>query len=301
MPIPINMAYFTGGAKPLENVDISGISDTPEKKKRTRKTSSVNDIVVANVEPEVPLCQTNKPYQDTYAETNSMLRQTISQIDSVSSDIMHQIDDIKGSKTLKRKYDYLGNLVNTHATLINSKISAVREINHTITQCHDLEMKRSKEIMKVTTADKADTDKFIMDTYNAFISAPTSNNVQYAPPIASMVSGGNPMQSLAIPPVGITSNDQYDAGYANYMNNLTPEANMMILESNPNIKTVVRYNPETGNRIFDVVDMTTGQSIPNTPKPAPMFLEDTYIDTKTNIAKNNNLNTAYPVIITPGL
>lgn len=301
MAIPINMAYFTGGAKPLENVDTSSISEPSEKKKRTRKSSSVNDIVVANVEPEVPLCQTNKPYQDTYAETNAMLRQSINQIDGVSSDIMSQIDDIKGSKTLKRKYDYLGNLINTQATLINAKISAVREMNHTITECHDLEMKRSKEIMKINTAEKADTDKFIMDTYSAFISAPTANNVQYAPPTASMISSGNMMPSLAIPPVGITSSDQYDAGYSNYINNLTPEANMMILESNPNIKTVVRYNPETGNRIFDVVDMTTGQSIPNTPKPAAMFLEDTFIDIKTNIAKNNNLNTTYPVVITPGL
>lgn len=298
MSLPINFNYFTGNEK-----TIPGDTSEPEAptSKRKRKSTSSSDIVVANVEPEVPICQTNKPYQETYNETNGMLRQSIAQIDGISNDIITQISDIKNSKTLKRKYDYLGSLMQTEATLVNTKISAIREMNNTISHCHDLEMKRAKDIMKIDSANKVDDDRAIMDMYNAFISAPTgAQNIQYAPPIG-MMTANERMQSYAIPPVGVKSGESYDAGYSNYINNITPEQNMMILEGNPNVKTVVRYDPDTGKRCFDVVDMTTMQSIPNTPKPAPLFLQDATLDLAAGIAKNSNLNTVYPIVITPGL
>lgn len=298
MSLPINLAYFTGEAKTIPG-DTSEPDVTQHKR---RKKSNMNDVVVANPEPEVPIWQTNKPYQDTYSETNNMLRESISQIDGISNDIVNQISEIKNSKTLKRKYDYIGSLIQTEATLINTKISAIREINGTISRCHDLDMKRAKEIMKIDSANKVDDDKAIMDMYNAFISAPSgAQTVQYAPPVGNLTAGGSPLQSFAVPPIGIKPGDSYDAGFSNYITNITPEQNMMILENNPNIKTVVRYDPDSGKRCFDVVDLTTNQSIPNTPKPAQLILEDTTLDLAAGIAKNSNLNTVYPIVITPGL
>lgn len=296
----INYDYFTSGNKVIENVDTT----EPEKKKRTRKSSSnpITDIVVANPEPELPLCQTNRPYQDTYRDTSAMLSQAIVQVDSMTADVMEQLQAIKNNKTLKSKYGIFNGLVENGAALINTKISAIREINSSISKSHDFEMKRAKDIMKIDSADKADSDKVTMDMYKAFISAPpTLNGTQYAPPTSSLISAGSTYQSFALPPAGVTAADNYDAGFSQYINNMSPETNMMILESNPNIKTVVRYDPATGKRMFDVVDMQTGQSVPNTPKPSPMFLEDAVLDTKNGIAKNNNLNTAYPIVITPGL
>ena len=78
---------------------------------------------------------------------------------------------------------------------------------------------------------------------------------------------------------------------------MTPEVNRMILESNPNIKDVVVYDQATGNKYFDVIDMTTKQSVPNVPVRDQMFLEDCTIDTKNRIARNVNLNEIYPLII----
>ena len=45
------------------------------------------------------------------------------------------------------------------------------------------------------------------------------------------------------------------------------------------------------------MDMTTGESIPNVPRPDPMFLEDTIPYPNENVARNVNLDTSYPLII----
>ena len=71
----------------------------------------------------------------------------------------------------------------------------------------------------------------------------------------------------------------------------------MRMEGNPNIKTVLVLNAVTGERHFDVMDMTTGESIPNVPRPDPMFLEDTIPYPNENVARNVNLDTSYPLII----
>ena len=81
------------------------------------------------------------------------------------------------------------------------------------------------------------------------------------------------------------------------MSNLTPQQQTMFIEDNPNIQQVVVYNQETGARYFDVIDMTTGQSIPNAEKHDAMFLEDVTIDLKNKVARNINLGESYPLVI----
>ena len=225
-----------------------------------------------------------------------MLRQSIGQIDDISRDVTDQIKEIKDSKTIKGKYNYLGTLTMTASGLVSTKISAIKEMNDTITQCHNLEMKRAKDILKVAdTQVKGNDDAAIMNLYSSYIKAPTGT-LNYAPPISQLTAPNPGIPGFAIAPQG-TNVNSYDAGYGNYVNNITPEQNMMVLESNPNIKTVVKYNPANGMRTFDVVDMATGQSIPNTPKPPNLILEDTIIDTKGNCARNSNINAVYPLIL----
>jgi hypothetical protein len=51
----------------------------------TRNTTSVNS--------GLPLCQTNEPYEDTYNETNNMLRISVAQLDILANDVKTEIDD----------------------------------------------------------------------------------------------------------------------------------------------------------------------------------------------------------------
>ena len=83
----------------------------------------------------------------------------------------------------------------------------------------------------------------------------------------------------------------------NYVPEMTSSQNMMRLEHNPNIKTVVVYDASTGCKYFDVIDKMTGQPIPNVERPDAMFLEDTNIDLRNNIARNNNLDKTYDLVI----
>jgi hypothetical protein len=297
MAVPINMSFFTSGEKKII-VDDNPLPAQEANKRRKKESTNIDPstIVVANPENDIPMCQSNRPYNNSYSETNMMLRQVIGQIDDISNDVAEQIKEIKNSKTIKGKYNYLGTLTMTASGLVNTKISAIKEMNDTITQCHNLEMKRAKDILKVADVQvKGNDDDAIMNFYSSYIKAPTGN-INYAPPISQLTSPAPGLPGFAIAPQGTNINN-YDAGYGNYVNNITPEQNMMVLESNPNVKTVVRYNPSNGMRAFDVVDMTTGQSVPNTPKPPNLILEDTIIDVKAGIARNANINAVYPLLI----
>ena len=72
------------------------------------------------------------------------------------------------SKTIKGKYKYMADLCSTASTLVSTKLSAVKEINNTITTCHKLEMQRLKDI-KNSQSQQQDDDKYMADLYNAYI------------------------------------------------------------------------------------------------------------------------------------
>ena len=69
-----------------------------------------------------------------------MLRESIGQINILSNDVQSEIDNIRKSKTLKGKYKYISDLCATASTLVSTKISAIREMNSSTTNCHKLEM-----------------------------------------------------------------------------------------------------------------------------------------------------------------
>lgn len=300
----INLNFFTnkentsgiGTTNTLPTEEVS----TGKKRGRPKKKTSddVDNMMVSADEHSsgnLNMYQSNEPYLDSYAESQNILRSSIYEINSLNDTIRSEIETIKNSKTLKKKYDYLAQLASTSSTLIGTKVTAVREVNKTITDSHNLELKRIKDL-KLNTNDEVDDNKYIMDMYNAFINTPVGNyNALNTPSIAdmTMISGVNGMNRT---PIQTASANTYDE----YLNNMNPIQNMMRLEQDPNVKTVVMYDASTGNRWFDVVNITTGESIPNVDKPDAMFLEDTTLDTRNGIARNTNLDTTYPLIVLNG-
>ena len=283
----INTSFFMNNSKETTLTIPSGNEESTSKpkKKTTRKSSKKEDYVKANPDNELSMTQSNTPYSDTYGETTQMLKNSVMEIDSINNELRNDIENIRSSKTIKKKYDYISEISSTRGSLLSTKISAIREINNAITNGHNLELKRIKEL-KLNETEK-DDDKYIMDLYNAFISTPVGTpgaGMMSAPSMADISTMSGNINGIPLSPI---------------MDSVPMSSvdNMMRLEGNSNIKTVVMYDSSTGNRWFDVIDTNTGQSIPNSEKPDQMFLEDTTLDIHNGIARNTNLDLTYPLIV----
>ena len=145
-----------------------------------------------------------------------------------------------------------------------------------------------------------DDDKYIADLYKAFISNPSMQATEPSMPQMQMpvVNQGSMMGSSIIRAnVDNTGNIMGgDQAYLNYVSNLTPEQNLMLYEQNPNVKQVVVFDHATGNKFFQMMDMSTGQVIPNLPVYDQDFMADTTLDLSKGIAKNLNLNETFPIV-----
>lgn len=287
----------------IEDVEI--IEPPKRKRGRPRKSES-NQITVSNSGTEVStpvtnepqlICQTNDPYESSYSETNNMLRGSIIQLDMITTDVKTEIDKVKSSKTLKGKYNYISDLCSTASSLLATKLSAIKEMNNTITQCHKLEIQRFKDMKAAMAMNEQDDDKHIADLYNAYINTPISSGVS-SNPIFS-VNSGNTMGNMPMLMNGVSATNisDQDAGYNNYLNNITPEQNRMLLDGNPNIETVVVYDPNTGGKSFDVIDTSTGTPVGNYPRPSETLLDDTIIDFATGTASNTNIGQNWKVVV----
>lgn len=262
------------------------VPEEPKKKKRGRPPKKKNEeaIVVDQMpQQQLSMLQTNQPYIDTYQQTNDMLHGAIMQIDMYNASVAQDLETIRNSKTLKNKYAYITDLTATGSSLIGTKITAIRELNKTITDSHNLEIKRMKDLIASQQANAQTDEKYIMDMYNAFIQTPIGTD--YLAP--SQMSFQSADSNLI--PVGMAPAEMNGV--------LSPEQNRMRLENNPNIKTVMVLNANTGERFFDVIDITTGDSVPNVPRPDPMFLEDTTPYPNEGLARNTNLDITYPLVV----
>lgn len=252
---------------------------TTEKKSRSRKTEHVN------------MTKANKnDYYDRYSKTNALLDQTIFEIDDLNAAVKNELKSITASKTLKKKYEYISELAGTSGSLLSTKVTAIRELNKSITDSANLEIKMAKENKETEESD----DKKIMDMYNAFINTPVG---VYSGPIAP--SGLEmTLEENGIPIIPTSANGTLqtdDFGFTQYMNNLSPEERKIQLEDK-NIRTVVVFDPETGQRYFDNFNLDTNEPVPGLPLPEPQFLDELNINMNTGVARNTNLNITYPVI-----
>lgn len=276
----INISSLVGkkseSYNPSADLSPDNISSSTKKKSSTRKVN----MTKSNKKSE-------SSFYDKYSETNSLLNQTIYEIDELNSGLKQELKNVMTSKTLKKKYEYMSELAGTSSNLLSTKITAIRELNKSITDSTSLEIRLAKETKKEEETD----DKRIMDMYNAFINTPVGT---YAGPIAPTTIDMNMSNTGTTIMTGM-SND--DVGFNDYMNNLTPEERKIHLERQSNIKTVVVFDPETGHRYFDNVDMDTGKPVPGLPLPEAQFLDDLNINQHTGVARNTNLNITYPLVI----
>src|SRR5574344_1967430 len=190
-----HLNLFSTSVEPIsysvDGIPIESASSTGKKKKKTKtkKLADGTEIVLADQESDLSFSQSNAPYSKTYDETNNMLKASIYQIDGLQTEITQELKKIKESKALKKKYEYISEFASTISSLVSTKVTAIREMNNSITQGHNLEMKRMKDL-KLTENEK-DDDKHIMDMYNAFISTPMgSYNPLNTPSLADMTTSG---------------------------------------------------------------------------------------------------------------
>lgn len=275
----INISGLIGNKDTYNPTAESTTEESETKRGRSKKSEHVNMTKANN---------TNN-YYDRYSKTNALLDQTIYEIDDLNSAVKKELKSITASKTLKKKFEYISELAGTSGDLLSTKVTAIRELNKSITDAANLEIKMNKENKEAEETD----DKRIMDMYNAFINTPVgSYAAPQAPSAVDMIMGNN---GTTITPVVGGEVQTDDLGYNQYMNNLTPEQKKIQMEGQ-NIKTVVVFDPNTGNRYFDNMNMETGQSVPGLPLPDAHFLDDLNINPNTGVARNTNLNLTYPVV-----
>lgn len=242
----------------------------------------------------VPLCTSNDPYEMSYGEGINLVRTTIAQMDILAGEMKTEFDNIKSSKALKGRYTYMGNIGEAISSVLSSKLAAIKELNGITTKCHELEMKRYQQNKELQKAE--DDDRYIANLYNAYINTPV--NAGGAPQFMQSTAQntiGNPnamMSGVQVMPNGDITN-----GYDNFMSKMTPEQNRMILEHNPNVETVVVYDRATGGCSFDVIDSSTGYSIPNYPRPNRELLDEASIDLQNGIASNSNIGQSWKIVV----
>lgn len=296
--ISMDFSKLTGGEVPILNSQLPSANTEPKQKRKRRETATgiITDTLDSSDNKssrELTMLESNESYETKYQETNNMLKSAIMQIDACMDEVHEDIAVIRASKTMKGKYNYLSMMQGAMGSLLSNKISAARELNSTITKCNELELRRYKEVKAANAVDEQDENRRIQDMYKAFVSTPVGTGMSFTQAL------GPSTAEMTVPSSRIVGDmiGSVDDQYANYMANLTPAQNMMMLESNPNVKQVVVYNQETGARYFDVIDMSTGESVPNVERHDAMFLDDITINLRDHIATNTNLGETYPLVI----
>ena len=282
--VNLDFGDLTGDGEALPMPGQETTTEDKSQKTKKRRTTAPSRINTSTGESDSSA--DNEPYALKYSETDARLKESIAQIDMSLGLLQQDISQIRNSRTLKRKYDYLSMMQGTMGQFINTKVSAIRELNNTITKCNELELKRAKDL-KAAEATKND-DKAIMDMYNAFIHTPVSTGMALSP-------GMTDIPASALSSINTAVNDD-EAGYQNYMNNLNPSQKLMMYENDPDVQQVVMYDESTGARWFEIMNLRTNQVIPGADKHDMMFMEDTVLDFNNGIAKNLNLGETYPII-----
>lgn len=284
-------------------ITVDNMSDAEVEKKKKKRTSSSEKveggnlpIIRADEKPESVKGEVvESPTIYTYQETNSLLHETLGQIDAVNAELVQEFNAVRHNRTMKNKYATLNALSENIGAMLSNRISAIKEINNCISKANDMDYKKYKDI-QAAQATMSD-DKYIADLYKAFIQNPQSQAPSYQMPSLDQSIVGSSIIRANIP-VGALGDTGgiIDEGYLNYVSNLTPEQNLMRYENNPNIKQVVVYDASTGNKFFQMMDMSTGEVIPNVPVYDDLIMQDTTLDLANGIAKNLNLRESFPIV-----
>ena len=295
-----NIGRINASPETLKDIEIvDGVPTIKRKKGRPRKADKEETAIAirsdnaakeqAKVEGPGTIMTNESPVIDRYQDTTNILRHSIMQMDQLASELKQELDTVRTMKsaslTAKTKYDAITGMASTIGQLIKGKVEAVREINKSITESNNAEIKRFKEIGD-RNASKSSEEQ-IMEMYNAYINMPVGTYANQFPTTIDATTG----QIITVPMV--------QNGMLPVPQQITPEMNRMMLDGDPNITTVLVNDPVTNESYFDVIDRRTGQSIPNYPRPSQMILEGTQINPSGTLAVNRDLNLEYDVIQRP--
>ncbi len=284
-------------------ITVDNTSDAEAEKKRKKKTgedkpakkeSGTLPIIRANDVPEKVNGEIVDSTIYTYQETNNLLHETLGQIDAVNGELVQEFNAVRHNRTMKNKYNVLNALSENIGAMISNRISTIKEINNCISKSNDMDYKKYKDIQAAQSA--MNDDKYIADIYQAFMQNPQNQAPTYQMPNIDQSIMGSGIIRATVPDGNLAPGGMLDAGYLNYISNMTPEQNLMRYENNPNVKQVVVYDASTGSKFFQMMDMSTGEAIPNLPVYDEMIMEDTTLDLANGIAKNLNLRESFPII-----
>ena len=282
---PENDRSVTTIAVPVDNSAPATTKKTSKKKKK--EETETTSIVPVIPETSMSYIQQNIPYATAYQDTNKQLDESIMQLNALGGEVVTELQAVRSSKTLRNKYNIINDMTMTATTIINAKISAIKEKNKTINDINHLELARLKELK--TKTNEEDDNVRIANMYDAFINTPIGVGPSMLGPSVQdiVIPSGNP--TLSHVPIG---DDQ-----AMWEQSLNPAENRMVLEARGSIETVVMYDDTTGNRWFEVLDKNTHQPVPNVEKPDASYIYELDINIRGGFAKDSNRNTTYPLIV----
>ena len=275
----------------VDNVSDMEVEEKKRKAGRPKKDTSVAPINRDGIEQVQGQIDDKTIY--TYGETNMLLHDTLGQIDVVNTELVQEFNAVKTNRTMKNKYTVLNALAENISTMIGNRISTIKEINNCITKANDMDYKKYKDFQAAQS--NVTDDKYIADFYKAIIANPENSAPTFTLPQIDQSAVGSGIIRANVPD-SILGGGAIDPGYINYVNNLTPEQNLMRYENNPNVKQVVVYDEATGYRSFQMMDMSTGEPIPNLPTYDENIMEDTTLDSANGGAKNLNRRETFPIV-----
>lgn len=267
----------------------------PEEGKRRRGRPRKSEIIRPSEKKEA-LSGTVEPTPTayTYLETTDMLRETLDQIDALNGELVQEFTNVKNNKYIKNKYNTMIGLSENIGSLLSNKISAIREINSSISKSNELDYKKMKDINALNS--EVNDDQYVAEMYKSFISNPQIAQLQpQFTPIEQQSYGSGIIRADI--KSGTPGEGPVEAGYLNYLSNISPEQNAMRYENDPNVQQVVVWDKRTNAKFFQVMNVATGEVIPNVPTYDQMFMEDTTIDVANKVAKNLNLRETFPLVI----
>ena len=276
------------------------IINDPEPKKKSskkKKNDDSNTTAIAksdNSEKVTPASVEDAPTSYTYMETTGMLRETLGQIDTLNSELMQEFQMVRNNRTMKNKYNVLVGLSENVGSLIGNKISAIREINSSISKSNELDYKKLKDIKSAQAA--LDDDKYIADLYKSAMAQPNMAPVSPVfPQVDASIFGSGIVRAQT--PFEMNNGMAVDTSYLNYQSRLTPEQNSWRFEDNPAVQQVLVMDDSTGNKFFQYMNTQTGEVIPNMPTYDENIVADCTVDRDRMVAKNTNLNQIFPLVI----
>lgn len=277
----------------IEKVEAEIVTELPKKKSRKKQTAVVvgasTDIAPSGGQTQLNFLQSDISYMEAYKDTNEQIDGVISDLNVLAASTMDELMKLKASKTIKNKFSYVSNLTENATSIINAKLTAIKEKNKVINDANTMDLRRLKEL-KLDTS-KEDDNTRIANMYDAFINTPIGTGMNVlGPSVQDMtLMGGTTLERMSI------GNDQ-----TQWEQGLDPVQNRMLMEAKGTVETVVMFDESTGNRWFEIVDKVTRQPVPNIEKPDDTYIYDLDINRLAGYAKDSNRNVTYPLVLVNG-